>query len=64
MAALENWYQYTDDECRQLAAWQERFEAEQDELNHAAYVRYEFARWLVDHEVLNEFGIEPPTEDA
>lgn len=64
MAALENWYQFTDDDCRQLAEWQERFEREQDELNHTVYMRYKFARWLVERGVLDEFTVEAPTEDA
>lgn len=61
MIALENWYQFTDDECRQLGAWQERFNAEQDSLNQAAYKRLEFAKWLVAHGVLNEWGSDTST---
>ncbi|HEV7236877.1 MAG TPA: hypothetical protein VGN15_11885 [Ktedonobacteraceae bacterium] len=64
MNVLENWYQFTDDECRQIGEWKEQFNAEQDELNQKAYRRLEFASWLVEHNILNEFTITDTTADA
>lgn len=64
MTALESWYQFTDDECRQLGIWQERFEREADERISLQVKRLEFAKWLVEHNILNEFNVIDTTEDA
>lgn len=64
MAALENWYQFTDDEAYQLSVWQERFEREADERIDVQVKRLDFAKWLVEHNILNEFDVIDATEDA